>query len=362
MRRLSDQGIIQIVRPDDWHLHVRDGEMLKLVLPFTANIFGKAIIMPNLKPPIRTVSDALSYRDRIIEALPEGHPFRPLMTLYLTETTDVEDIRAAAEHPEIVGVKYYPAGATTNSDDGVADIEDAYSVLETMQAVGLPLLIHGEVVDPGVDIFDRERVFIDLVLEPLRRKFPNLKIVLEHITTSHAVDYVLTSKENLAATITPHHLVINRNDLFVGGLRPHMYCLPIAKREENRLALRRAATSGNTKFFLGSDSAPHPVNAKETDCGCAGIFNAPTIMPILADVFSTDSALDNLEAFASLNGANFYEIQPNQDTITLKKSARTAKVTDCLVGEGKGVVRVFSPAEAGTWSISGGSLLTALIR
>lgn len=351
---MSTPEIIRIIRPDDFHLHLRDGDILRAVLSSTAEIFGRAIVMPNLRSPIRTVTEAVSYKQHILDVLPTGHPFKPLMTLYLTETTSINEIRLAAEHPDVFAVKLYPAGATTNSDDGVSDVEKIYPALEVMQDVGLPLLVHGEVVDPDVDIFDREQVFIDIVLEPICEKFTELKIVLEHITTSYAVDYIQSANECMAATITPHHMVINRNDLFKGGMRPHMYCLPVAKREENRVALCRAAVSGSSRFFLGTDSAPHLKNDKESDCGCAGIFNAPTTMQTLAGVFSHYKSIDNLQAFTSLNGAKFYGLAPNEDTITLKLADNVASVENFVRVEENGMIDIFSPVESANWFISDG--------
>lgn len=342
---------LEITRPDDWHLHVRDGEMLKATLPYTAAVFGRAIIMPNLTPPVRTMADLIAYRERIAAAIPTGCDFRPLMTLYLTEDTDPAQIREGAKTGELTAVKLYPAGATTNSDSGVRDMARVDKVLDAMQELDVPLLIHGEVTDPDIDIFDREAVFIDRVLDPLRARFQQLRVVLEHVTTRQGVDYVKTSEGGLAATITPHHLMINRSDIFRGGIRPHLYCLPIAKREEHRLALRRAATSGDGRFFLGTDSAPHPVHAKESECGCAGVFNAPVAMPCTAQVFEEEGALDKLEAFASLNGPTFYRLPPNQDTITLRRmSAEEGPPQDIDAG-GEDRVRVFAPDTDVRWSV-----------
>jgi len=310
---------IKIRRPDDWHLHLRDGKLLSAVVPATARIFGRAIVMPNLKPPVRTVADAHAYRHRILAALPEGTGFEPLMTLYLTETTTIDDIRAAAESEFVHAVKYYPAGATTNSDSGVRDLERVYPVLEAMEKHGLPLLMHGEVTDGDIDVFDREAVFIERHLEKLRARFPELKMVLEHATTADAIDYVESAPGPIAATITVHHLMYNRNALFDGGLRPHHYCLPLIKRERHRQALVAAATSGSERFFLGTDSAPHPRHVKESDCGCAGIYSAPAALELYAEVFEAAGALDKLEGFASLHGPAFYELEPNKDSIVLEK-------------------------------------------
>ena len=309
---------LTITRPDDWHLHLRDGDMLAGVLPETTRDFGRAIIMPNLVPPVVTSNDALNYRARIIDLLPEGDNFLPLMTLYLTEGTDPEDVAMAAKTKTISAVKLYPAGATTNSDSGVKDIDKVMPVLERMAEIGLPLCVHGEVTDPAVDIFDREAVFIERVLAPLRLRLPALKIIMEHVTTRDGVDYV-KSAANTAATLTTHHLIINRNHLLVGGVKPHYYCLPIAKREEHRLALVEAATSGHAKFFLGTDSAPHSDPNKESACGCAGVFSASNTMACLAQVFEAAGALERLEAFASLNGPVFYGLAPNAGKITLTK-------------------------------------------
>jgi dihydroorotase len=310
---------IRIRRPDDWHLHLRDGALLTAVVPATARSFGRAIVMPNLKPPVRTVADAQAYRERILAACPTGSNFEPLMTLYLTETTTVDDIREAAESDFVHAIKYYPAGATTNSDSGVRELERAYPAIEAMEKHGIPLLMHGEVTDGDIDVFDREKVFIDRHLEKLRTQFPALKMVLEHTTTADAVEYVNAAPGPIAATITVHHLMYNRNALFEGGLRPHHYCLPLIKREHHRQALVAAATSGNERFFLGTDSAPHPKHAKESDCGCAGVYSAPAAMELYAEVFEAADALDKLEAFASLNGPAFYGLPPNAETIELEK-------------------------------------------
>ncbi|MGG6240998.1 dihydroorotase [Nodosilinea sp. AN01ver1] len=310
---------LTLTRPDDWHLHLRDGEALKAVLPHTVRQFARAIVMPNLKPPVRTVAEAAAYRDRILAAVPPGQPFEPLMTLYLTDNTRPEEILAAKEAQFVKAVKYYPAGATTNSDAGVTEISKCDRVFETMQQVNMPLLLHGEVTDPGVDMFDREKVFIEKYLMPLKQRFPQLRVVLEHVTTSEAVEFVLAT-DNVAATITPQHLLFNRNSLFQGGLRPHYYCLPILKRETHRQALLRAATSGNPKFFLGTDSAPHPRNSKESACGCAGCFSALHAMELYAEAFESVNALDKLEAFASFYGPDFYQLPRNSDRITLSKT------------------------------------------
>ncbi|MEL6470368.1 MAG: dihydroorotase [Cyanobacteria bacterium J06623_4] len=311
---------LTLTRPDDWHLHLRDGAALKAVLPHTVRQFARAIVMPNLKPPVRSVADAAAYRDRILAALPSGQQFEPLMTLYLTDNTSPGDILAAKEAGFVKAVKYYPAGATTNSEFGVTDIRKCDAVFDAMQAVGMPLLMHGEVTDSAVDVFDREKVFIAQQLIPLRQRFPTLRIVMEHITTSNAVAFVLES-ENMAATITPQHLLFSRNALFQGGIRPHFYCLPILKREKHRKALVQAATSGNPKFFLGTDSAPHTRDSKETSCGCAGCFSALHAMELYAEVFDRVGALDKLEAFASFYGPDFYRLPRNTAQITLTKTS-----------------------------------------
>ena len=310
---------LTITRPDDWHLHVRDGATLKDIVPFTAKQFARAIIMPNLTPPVTHTEQALAYRDRILESLPTDSDFQPLMTLYLTNNTPADEIKRAVESRYIKAVKLYPAGATTNSDAGVTDIRHCYQTLEAMQQHRLPLLVHGEVVDTDVDVFDREKISIDRVLIPTLNDFPELKVVFEHITTQEAVDFVSESGPNLAATITPQHLLYNRNALFKGGIRPHYYCLPVLKREQHRQALVQAATSGNSKFFLGTDSAPHARNRKENACGCAGIFSAPLAIELYARAFDDNQALDKLEAFASFHGPDFYGLPRNSGTITLRK-------------------------------------------
>ncbi|MHA1569911.1 MAG: dihydroorotase [Alphaproteobacteria bacterium] len=352
---MTEGDTIRLIRPDDWHLHVRDGAMLAAVLPYTANVFGRAIIMPNLAPPVTTVRAAEEYRERIVERIPAGSGFTPLMTCYLTDTTDPAELRAGHRSGVFSAVKLYPAGATTNSESGVTSMAKVAKALEAMQEIGLPLLLHGEVVDPEIDVFDREAVFIERVLLPLRRDFPALRVVFEHVTTRDAVDYVMEQDSGIGATITPHHLTINRNALFRGGLRPHMYCLPVAKREEHRLALRAAATSGDPRFFLGTDSAPHAAHAKETDCGCAGIFNAPTAMRCVAQVFDEERALGRLEAFASLNGARFYGMEANSGHIVLRKSAAApeedADESPQSIPLGDHSVRIFVPDQPLHWRI-----------
>lgn len=314
---------LRLTRPDDWHLHLRDGAVLASVLPHTARQFARAIIMPNLKPPITTAEQALAYRQRILGALPQGMQFEPLMTLYLTDNTSPEEIRKAKESGLVHAVKLYPAGATTNSDAGVTDLTKCYRTLEMMQEVGMPLLMHGEVTDQDIDIFDREAVFIDRVLQPLRRDMPNLKLVFEHITTKHAAEYVAQAEGAIAATITAHHLLYNRNEIFKGGIRPHYYCLPVLKREEHRQALVKAATSGSERFFLGTDSAPHPKGMKEHACGCAGCYTALHALELYAEAFDRAGALDKLEGFASIHGAAFYGLPRNTETITLARESWT---------------------------------------
>ncbi len=311
---------LTLTRPDDWHLHVRDGATLESVIAHTARQFARAIIMPNLKPPVTTGAQASAYRERILAALPPDNDFEPLMTLYLTDNTTAEVIHAAAAAGGIHAVKLYPAGATTHSDEGVTDISNTWDALDAMQAHGLPLLVHAEVADSDVDVFDRERVFIDRILEPLARRFPELKIVLEHVTTRDGVDFVLSRDDNIAATITAHHLLLNRNAMFSGGLQPHAYCLPVLKRESHRAALVEAAVSGNKKIFLGTDSAPHAREHKETACGCAGIYTAHAAIELYAHAFEQAGALDRLEGFASHFGADFYGLPRNTDTITLEKT------------------------------------------
>ncbi|WP_217629958.1 dihydroorotase [Thiothrix caldifontis] len=314
---------LTMTRPDDWHVHLRDGDMLATVLPDTAQRFARAIVMPNLKPPVRTVADAGAYRERILSALPANMRFEPLMTLYLTDNTSPEDIRQAKSSGFIHAVKYYPAGATTHSDSGVTDIRQVAAVLETMQEVDLPLLIHGEVTDTNIDIFDREAVFIERILVPLLERLPRLRVVLEHITTAQAAAFVTAASANVAATITVHHLLYNRNAMFQGGIRPHAYCLPVLKRESHRQALVAAATSGNPKFFLGTDSAPHLRHDKESSCGCAGIYSAHAALELYAEVFEQAGALDKLEAFASFHGSDFYGLPRNQEQVTLVKQPWT---------------------------------------
>lgn len=341
---------LTIRRPDDWHLHLRDGDMLKVVLPYSAAHFARAIIMPNLVPPVVTSLDAEAYRDRIMAALPKGSRFEPLMTLYLTERTLADDVETAFRAGLATAVKLYPAGATTNSDSGVRSIEAVHPVLERLAEIGMPLCVHGEVTDKDIDIFDREAVFIDRVLDPLRRRIPGLRVVMEHVTTRDGVDYVRSAEEGLAATITTHHLIINRNAILAGGIRPHYYCLPVAKRETHRLALREAATSGDHRFFLGTDSAPHVDPAKECACGCAGIFTAINTMSCLAHVFEEDGALDRLEDFASVFGPNFYGLPVNEDRITLVRHS-TPVAFPAKIETGAGPVTVFEPMFPIHWTV-----------
>jgi dihydroorotase len=310
---------ITLTRPDDWHLHLRDGVLMRDVVPDTAKRFARAIVMPNLKPPITTLQAAIDYRQRIVDAVPKGMTFEPLMTLYLTDNMLPAEITQAKASGLVHAVKYYPAGATTNSDSGVTAIEKTYEVLDAMQQHGMPLLLHGEVTDTSVDIFDREKVFIDTILSPLVKKFPALRIVLEHITTSHAAEFVLAAGNNIAATITAHHLLLNRNAIFQGGIRPHNYCLPVLKRETHRLALIKAATSGNPKFFLGTDSAPHAKHTKENACGCAGLYTSHAGIELYAEAFDIVNAIDKLEGFASFFGADFYRLPRNTEKIALEK-------------------------------------------
>lgn len=348
---------LTIRRPDDWHLHLRDGVMLDGIVGASLQHVGRAIIMPNLVPPVVRGDDARAYRDRILSAMEKAGIERSsahrqlLMTLYLTETTDPDDVAAAAVEGLIHAVKLYPAGATTNSDSGVARIDAVIPVLERMAEVALPLCVHGEVTDPDVDIFDREAVFIDRVLDPIRRRVDGLRVVMEHVTTEDAVAYVSTASSALGATMTPHHLMINRNNLLVGGIKPHYYCLPIVKRERHRLALRKAATSGDARFFLGTDSAPHADHTKEAPCGCAGVFNAPNTLSCLAHVFEEEAALDKLEAFTSLNGPAFYRLPPNDETVTLTKQEGPVGYPEKIETEA-GPVTVFDPGVPLYWQVT----------
>jgi dihydroorotase len=340
---------ITIRRPDDWHVHLRDADVLCGVLPYTARQFARAIVMPNLSPPMTDVAAVSAYRDRIIAALPEGSDFTPLMTCYLTDYSDPDDIRRGYAEGIYTATKLYPAHATTGSAHGVTDVANIMAVLEVMQDSGMPLLIHGEVTDAHVDIFDREAVFIERILQPLLTNLPKLKIVFEHITTQQAVEFVDSAGSNIAATITPQHLHINRNAMFAGGLRPHAYCLPVAKREGHRLALRKAATSGSPKYFLGTDSAPHGVNAKESACGCAGIFNAPYALESYAAVFEEEGALDRFEGFASLHGPAFYGLPVNKGSITLVREPQI--VPERIDANGMAIVPFHAGEELG-WRLA----------
>ena len=347
----SASETLTITRPDDWHLHVRDGAALASVVPHTAAQFGRAIIMPNLRPPVTTTVQALSYKERIAQAVPAAMAFEPLMTLYLTDVTLPDEIARAAE-AGIVALKLYPAGATTNSDAGVTDIRKTYKTLEAMQRAGLKLLVHGEVTDSEIDLFDREAVFIDRVMAPLRKDFPELKVVFEHITTKEAAQYVADADAHTAATITAHHLLYNRNAIFLGGIRPHYYCLPVLKREVHRQALVQAATSGSPKFFLGTDSAPHPAHLKEHPCGCAGCYTALTALELYAEAFEAAGALDKLEGFASFFGADFYGLPRNSGRVTLRKETWT--IPD-EVAFGEAVVKPLRGGEVLKWRIAEGS-------
>ena len=324
---------LTITRPDDWHLHLRDGDVLRDIVPHTSAQFARAIVMPNLTPPVTTTGLAQAYRQRILDAVPAEHSFEPLMSIYLTNNTPGDEVIRAKDSGIVHGFKYYPAGATTNSDAGVTDIKNAYPALEAMQKHGMILQVHGEVVDPTVDVFDREARFIEQVLEPLKNDMPELKIVFEHITTKHAAQFVADADKYVGATMTPQHLLYNRNEIFKGGIRPHFYCLPILKREEHRLELVKMATSGNPKFFLGTDSAPHSQNKKENSCGCAGIFSAPLAIELYARSFEDNNALEKLEGFASFHGADFYSLPRNTDTITLEKKEWTVPESFPLANE-----------------------------
>ena len=339
---------ITITRPDDWHLHVRDGEALKTVVPHTAAQFGRAIIMPNLRPPVTTAAQAVAYRERILAAVPQGRDFQPLMTLYLTDNLPPDEVRRAKE-AGVVALKLYPAGATTNSDAGVTDIRKTYRTLEAMQRENMPLLVHGEVTAPEVDLFDREAVFIDTQLVPLRRDLPELKIVVEHITTEEAAQYVRDADRFVGATITAHHLLYNRNAIFLGGIRPHYYCLPVLKREIHRVALVEAATSGNPRFFLGTDSAPHAAHLKEHAAGCAGCYTAHAAMELYAEAFDNAGALDKLEGFASFHGADFYSLPRNSGTVTLRRESWTPPVSYPF---GEAQVKPLRGGEALPWRLA----------
>ncbi len=346
---MVDQIVLR--QPDDWHVHLRDGDMLPLTVPHTARQFRRAIVMPNLVPPVTTAAAAAAYQSRIKKAIPQGVDFTPLMTCYLTDATEPAEIKQGWEAGVFAAAKLYPAHATTNAAHGVTDLSKLWDVFTIMQRIGMPLLIHGEVTDPEVDVFDRENVFIDRVLTRLIDDFPDMKIVLEHITTAEAVDFILAISANVAATITPHHLVINRNALFQGGLRPHYYCLPVAKRERHRHALRRAAVSGNPKFFLGTDSAPHTVAAKESACGCAGIFNAPAALETYATVFDEEGALERLEGFASVHGPHFYGLPVNERRVVLERKV-TEVPGEFAAPDGQRVIPFMGASKLG-WRFAG---------
>jgi dihydroorotase len=339
---------LEITRPDDWHLHLRDGEALASVIGHTAERFARAIVMPNLKPPVTTVAQADDYRRRILASLPKGSSFQPLMTLYLTGNTPVDEIARARASDSVFAVKYYPAGATTNSDSGVRELSRVYAVIEAMEKHELPLLLHGEVTDPDIDIFDRERVFIERHLLPLRERFPALRMVLEHITTRDAAEFVSGAPANVGATITAHHLLLNRNALFEGGIRPHNYCAPILKRETHRAALLQAATSGDPHFFLGTDSAPHPREAKETGCGCAGLYTAHAALELYAEAFEQADRLDRLEAFASFHGPDFYRLPRNTDRVVLERTPWTVPDEYPLAGS---TCKPMRAGESVAWSV-----------
>ncbi|RFC31821.1 MAG: dihydroorotase [Candidatus Nitrotoga sp. MKT] len=341
---------LKLTRPDDWHLHLRDGSLMHSVLPDTARQFARAIIMPNLRPPITTTEQAQAYRARILAALPVGSHFEPLMTLYLTDNTTAKEIRTAKQSGIVHAVKYYPAGATTNSDSGVTDIRKTYPALEEMQRCGMPLLMHGEVTDTAVDMFDREAVFIARVLQPLLRDLPDLRVVFEHISTIDATEFVKSAPNNIAATITAHHLLYNRNAMLIGGIHPHYYCLPVLKRETHRETLLAAATSGNKKFFLGTDSAPHAQHTKESACGCAGIYTAHTAIELYAEVFEQAEALDKLEGFASFYGADFYRLPRNAQSVTLRKQEWQVPAT---VGFGEHQLVPLRANEMVKWKLEG---------
>ncbi len=339
---------LRIRRPDDWHLHLRDGEVLETVLPYTSQTFARAIVMPNLVPPVTTIEAASAYRERILAAIPAGHDFTPLMTCYLNESVSRETLEQGHADGLFTAAKLYPANATTNSQHGVKRITDVYPLLEVMQRIGMPLLIHGEVTRGEIDIFDREKHFIDEVMTDIRRQFPELKVVFEHITTKEAAQFVLEGDEFLGATLTPQHLAQNRNDMLVGGIRPHLYCLPILKRQEHQQALRKAVASGHPRFFLGTDSAPHVTAAKETSCGCAGVFNAEAALSVYADVFEQEGALQHFEAFCSENGPRFYDLPLNEGTATLTR--RPTPVAES-VGEGDNTFVPYRAGESLTWSV-----------
>jgi dihydroorotase len=341
---------IEIIKPDDWHVHFRDGKILEAVVPETSRHYGRAIIMPNLVPPILKGDDAVKYKERIQHAIPKKDRFLPLMTIYLTENTNKHELRESYQRGQVFAAKLYPAGATTNSDSGVKDIKKIIPALETMAEIGMPLLIHGEVTDKEIDIFDREKVFIDTTLKSICKNFPSLKITLEHITTKHAVEFIKNQNSSIAASITPHHLLLNRNAIFKGGIRPHYYCLPILKREQHRQALIDVAISGNKKFFLGTDSAPHTLLNKEASCGCAGVFNATYSVEMLTQLFDNCNALENLEKFLSINGANHYSIKKNNSKIRIKKNKK-ALVLKKYLNLTKEKITIFDPEFLIYWTV-----------
>ncbi len=347
---MQNMETLTITRPDDWHLHLRDGAEMQSVLPDTARQFARAIVMPNLRPPVTTTAQALAYRERILKALPGGMKFEPLMTLYLTDNTIASEIKKAKVSSIVHAVKLYPAGATTNSDAGVTDLRRTYAALEEMQNCGMPLLVHGEVTDPDIDIFDREAVFIERVMQPLLKDLPELRVVFEHITTKDAAQFVKSAPDNIAATLTPQHLLYNRNAMLVGGVRPHYYCLPILKRETHRAALVQAATSGNKKFFLGTDSAPHAQHTKENACGCAGCYSAHTAIELYAEAFEAAGALDKLEGFASFYGADYYGLPRNKEKVTLRKEEWQVPVS---VGFGEHRLVPLRAGEKMKWKLNG---------
>ena len=342
---------IEIIKPDDWHVHFRDNEIMRQVVPETTNHFSRGIIMPNLIPPILNGTQAIKYKKRIIECVPQNNNFEPLMSIYLTEKTRKDELKEAHDNGNVFAAKLYPAGATTNSESGVKDIPKIIPILEKMSEMGMPLLIHGEVTDKNIDIFDRERVFIDKKLDFICKELPELTITLEHITTNEATIYVKEANKNLAATITPHHLALNRNAMFVGGIRPHNYCLPILKRENHRQALLKSAISGNPKFFLGTDTAPHLIHDKENDCGCAGIFNATYCLPILAQIFDNENSLANLEKFVSKNGADHYNLKSNEDKVTLVKS-KEYYIFKKYLDINKEKIKIFEPDFPVFWQVT----------
>ena len=350
---MSEKTFLKIVKPDDWHVHLRDGDILEKILPFTARQFSRAIVMPNLIPPITTVSQGLEYRERINTLVSKHFNFQPLMTFYLTDETNIGELKEGKKQEVFYGAKLYPAGATTNSSLGVTNISKIFGVLECLEKIGLPLLVHGEVTDLSVDIFDREAVFIDKIMEPIIRDFPGLKIVFEHVSSAEGVQFIESSDANVAATVTAHHLMINRNDIFNGGIRPHMYCLPLAKTKYDQCELRRAVTSGSQRFFLGTDSAPHLVAEKENECGCAGIFSAPAALEMYIQVFDEEGALDRFEAFASFNGPRFYGLPTNSSSIRLKKT--NSKVPERVTLSKGREIRPFWGGKELSWSLLGTS-------